>query len=404
MATGALAPLWHELHRRFCEGDPPTTVTLRELDVEHRRALADLLASDRLPRSTVRLRVDRLSRALGCADVDDLRAEVVRRCGPIVDRRGARQALHAARAGLWEWLSQQVADIPLAADSDVLEPWVGGLRASGVPGGDVAAHRRRLAAVVAVLRSLPRAGASLAGVADDVVGDPHALDHGRAAARNVLDAVALLIGRDRPADAEEARLLWEDVGVVPDPLSSTVLALGLRPSGDEALAVWLRAASEAGEPVVLTLAQLRRWPMQPLASGEIAYVVENPSLLAEATAQTPSWRGPPLVCSSGRPTVAVATLLRQLGAGGAELRQHADFDRVGLGITSWLADRAGTTPWHMSADSYRTVVSRPRDRVSLTGLLPPTPWDPDLRDAMTRWGVAVYEEEVRAGLLDAMRV
>jgi hypothetical protein len=58
----------------------------------------------------------------------------------------------------------------------------------------------------------------------------------------------------------------------------------------------------------------------------------------------------------------------------------------------------------MSADSYRTVVSRPRDRVSLTGLLPPTPWDPDLRDAMTRWGVAVYEEEVRAGLLDAMRV
>ncbi|MGH2601396.1 MAG: TIGR02679 domain-containing protein, partial [Dehalococcoidia bacterium] len=297
MAAAPLDLLWEELHRRFCEGAPPTTVTLRDLSLDQRRALADLLASDRLPRSTARVRVDRLTRALGCGDVDELRAAVIRRCGPIVDRRAMRQAARAARAGLWEWLTQQVADIPLARDQDVLRPWVETLRAAGVPGSGVAAHRRRLEAVVAVLHSLPRDGAALAGVADDILGDPHGLDHGRATARIVLEAVAMLTARERPADAEETRLLWEDVGVVPDPLSSTVLALGLRPTGEEPLAAWVRAAAEASEPVVLTLAQLRRWPLPPLASRDVAYVVENPSLLMEAAAEP--WRGPPVLCSSG---------------------------------------------------------------------------------------------------------
>jgi hypothetical protein len=56
------------------------------------------------------------------------------------------------------------------------------------------------------------------------------------------------------------------------------------------------------------------------------------------------------------------TLLRQLGADGAILAQHADFDLTGLGITAWLAERAGTRPWRMG--------ERPLDamaRSSVTG-------------------------------------
>jgi hypothetical protein len=30
------------------------------------------------------------------------------------------------------------------------------------------------------------------------------------------------------------------------------------------------------------------------------------------------------------------------------LDDTADFDRGGLGVTAWLAQRAGTTPWHMT--------------------------------------------------------
>jgi hypothetical protein len=162
--------------------------------------------------------------------------------------------------------------------------------------------------------------------------------------------------------------------------------------------IYLRAVAEAGEAAVLTLAQLRRWPLAPLASTEVVYVVENPSLVADAAGRHRA--GPPVICSSGRPTVAVVTALRQLGAGGAALRQHADFDPAGLGITAWLAARAGTIPWRMSADDYLGAARS--DGTHLTGRVPPTPWDPTLAEAMSAGGVIAYEEDVRAGLLDAM--
>ena len=87
---------------------------------------------------------------------------------------------------------------------------------------------------------------------------------------------------------------------------------------------------------------------------------------------------------------------------GAACRQHADFDGAGLAITAWLADRAGTTPWLMTADAYRAAVAIRRGRVPLQGDLPDTPWDPPLAPAMREGGVAVYEEELRFALLSAM--
>jgi len=188
--------------------------------------------------------------------------------------------------------------------------------------------------------------------------------------------------------------------VVPDPLSSTVLALGLEAHGDGPLDAWLRTAAAAGEPVVLTLAQLRRWPVTPLPTNAVVYVVENPSLLTEAASR--AWSGPPIVCSSGRPTLATVTLLRQLGAGGAALVQHADFDPAGLGITAWLAERAGTRPWRMGERHYRAALAAPRPRRPIAGMVPPTPWDPTLQAAMAGTGVAVFEEELRHELLDAI--
>ncbi len=67
-----------------------------------------------------------------------------------------------------------------------------------------------------------------------------------------------------------------------------------------------------------------------------------------------------------------------------------------------MADRAGTVPWRMTAGAYGDAVARPRSRVSLAGPLPETPWDPDLSPTMAGAGVAVYEEELRAQLLEAM--
>jgi uncharacterized protein (TIGR02679 family) len=166
------------------------------------------------------------------------------------------------------------------------------------------------------------------------------------------------------------------------------------------LATSLGQLADASEPAVLTLSQLLRWPIPPLDASAVVYVVENPSLLADAARR--GWSGPPLICSSGRPSLAVVLALRQLGQAGATLLQHADFDAAGIGICSWLAAHAGTSPWKMSSSEYRTAVLIGGDRESIAEPIPDTPWDPGLADALRELRRAVFEEEVAEDLLGAM--
>lgn len=402
LARPDLAPLVDELVRRFGTGDVPVTIALHALPDPTRRALADLFGTERVPGPRARVRVDCLVDALDLASVEELRGAIETLRGPLSNRRDDRRADQAAKDTLWGWLAERAASIHLGGDPSTSMAWVEGQRSAGIRGG-TAVHRRRLESALAVLDALPADGVALASLASDHAGGPHALDHGRAVAGIVLDAIAVVRNVARPADAEGVRHLWESVGVVPDPLSSTVLALGLSGGGDDPLGCWLADAASVGEPVVLTLANLRRWPRPPLPGDGRAFVVENPSLVAEAAAA--GWSGPPLICSSGRPTVAVVTLLRQLAAAGASLYQHADFDPAGLAITAWLAGRAGTIPWQMSADAYLKVVRtvrRSHPRPIIGGPVPATPWDPPLEEAVRSRRVAVYEEEIRAHLLGAM--
>lgn len=390
LATLDLAPIVDELARRYGAGDMPRTVTLPSASEPTLRAVADLLGLDRVPRPGARLAVDRLAASLGLARASDLRdvVEVLR--GPLSDRRAERTVDQAARTQLWEWFATAASDIRIGD----LSQWVSTVRATGVRGG-VEMHRARLTRALGVLRSLPADGVPLAVLAADCTGDPHALDPGRPIATLVLDALAVASDTAPATDAESARSLWERIGVVPDPLSSTVLALGLR-GGDEPVGAWLSAAATASEPVVLTLSQLRRWPVDPLPVNRLAYVVENPSLVA--TAASRNWTGPPLICSSGRPTMAVVTLLRQLARGGATIRQHADFDAAGLGITRWLAERAGTIPWRMTRGDYLHSIDNTMAE-TITGLVPVAPWDPALTEEMAARRIVLYEESLCDALL-----
>ena len=394
-----LVPLVEELARRFGEGDVPSTIAVARLPPSSYRSLADLLGLDRVPRPSSRIRTSRLAEALGMTSLEELRAAVEARRGPLPDRRAERQARRTDRAALWSWLEREAASITLGGDPARITRWAETQRAYGLRGG-LEVHRRRLERVLAVLRALPADGVPLAAFATDHAGLPHALDHGRSVAAIVLDAIASALQVPRPANAEEVRALWEAVGVAPDPLSSTVLALGLPGDDDTPLGRWLADARDAGQPVVLTLADVRRWPPPPLSPASRVFVVENPTLLAEAAAS--GWAGPVLVCSSGRPTVAVVALLRRLGACGAALYQHSDFDPTGLAITNWLMERAGTTPWKMTSEDYLGAVGVHQDRALVTERVPTTPWDPTLQQALEERGVAVYEEDVRADLLRSM--
>lgn len=395
----ALAPVLDELARRLGEGTDPARLTLRGLSPATRQALADLLGTDRLPGPDVWVRVGRLLDVLGLTEASQLRALVEQLRGPLPDHRAERAGRQATRGALWTWLDEQADTLDLGTGAGRLADWVAAQRVAGMRGG-LDTYRRKLESALAVLRALPGDGVSLSSFASDHADDPHALDHSLALPALVLDAVASAFGQERPVGAEAARALWESVGVVPDPLSSTVLALGL-PGGEQTpLQRWLAAVTAEGEPVVITLANLRRWPLPPLPAGAHLYVIENPSLVVEATAAR--WAGPPIVCSSGRPTVATVTLLRQLTSGGARAYQHADFDPAGLSITQWLARQAGTIPWRMDGADYAAHAYR--SQLLIRGSVPETPWDPTLRDLLERERRPVYEEQVRTELLAAMQL
>lgn len=406
LADPSLEPLVDELVHRFSSGRDPVRVTLPDLSATGRARLADLLGIDRHLAAGSSLAVDRLAAALDVHDAAGLRAVLVQLRGPIGDRRAERAARATARSALWADLAAEAASLGVFADSVVAATWVDQIAAAGVPGGDLDAHRRVLELSVACLRRLPAdPPVSLAGLAADVTGTAHGLDPGRRVTRLVLDALAVAFCADgvvtgATVGAESARSLWEQAGVVPDPLSSTVLILGLRPAGDDPLAVYLRAAADVGEPVVLTLRQLQRWPIAALVDAPVAYLFENPSLLAEVAGASPE---APVLCSSGRPSLAVVLLVRRLVAGGTEVRQHADFDPSGIAITRWLGDRAGTVPCRMGSADYRAAVEAGGPTTELVGVVGDTPWDPDLARAMNAAGRAVHEEALRAELLTEIR-
>lgn len=399
LAGPELAPLVDELVRRFETGADPVSVTVPVLSDAGNRRLADLLGLDRHLTAGRRLRVDRLAAAAGAADVAGLREALAELRGPLDDRRSRRAASVAAKEALWRDVATRAGMLGLfRARPAYADQWIVRLRQLGVPEGDVSAHRRRLTSVLDCLGRLPaEEPVTLAGLAADVTGSAHGLDPGRRVARLVLDALALVHELPPARDAEEVRSLWERAGVVPDPLSSNVLVLGLRPLGDDPLAVHLRACSDAAEPVVLTLRQLHRSPLS--TDVEVAYVVENPSILAEVAGR---WSGPPIICSSGRPSNAVVVLVRQLKEDGAVVHQHADFDPAGIAITRWLHDRAGTVPWRMTADDYTAALTG-RPAGAFAGRVGPTPWDPGLAAAMEAAGRAVHEESIRDELLGSMR-
>src|ERR1700738_4199674 len=169
LARPDLAPLVDELARRDGDGGTPITVTLQGLSIDQRHALADLLGAAKLPGERTSLRLSTITSAVGFDNGDDLRRVVEQLRGPIVDRRSARGAARRERASLWEWVRAELRAVPLLADADV-EAWVDDLRSAGVRGG-VEVHRRRLQAVVAVLRSLPADGVTLAGLANDILRD-----------------------------------------------------------------------------------------------------------------------------------------------------------------------------------------------------------------------------------------
>lgn len=382
-------------------GDLTGSVSVSYPDDAERKAIIGVTGQYR-PEGTSRItvRLADLDAAAREATGHDLLGLLAELGAPLRNRPADRQRLAAQSDATLRSAEKS----PLHSLREWFREWVSAIARDGTTTRLVnAGEQGRVGQAVRVLEILEaRAGVpvQLAELAAEVTGDTKALNHGTALCTLVLRALALRAGARKPATAEERRELWDSSGVVVDDLASRVLVLNLPARGD-GLGEWLTGAARLGVPLYVTLHQLVALPVavRPL----LVSVCENPAVLRRAVAELGAGSAP-LVCTEGQPSTAFHHLAAALTQGGGELRYHGDFDWPGVAIAGSVMRRHGARPWRMSAADYIAGVRADAEHVRLTGTPHPTPWDPELGEAMTAAGRALYEESVAGALIADCRV
>jgi uncharacterized protein (TIGR02679 family) len=316
--------------------------------------------------------------------------------GRLANRPAERAAAGAREAAIWTELTERANQFPalLAAVDD--------FRSSGLlkrlARGDELQLGRQTLSVLESLLGGERAIIDLAVLAARLCGDAKALNDGKPLATLVLRALAVRDDVPTPANAAERRALWERYGVVCDPLSSHVLCLNLPLTANDAVGAAAAAHSKVGEPLRFTLRALRRFPPQ-FAAAVTVYICENPAVVS-AAAEVLGEGCAPLVCTDGRPVVAVNCLIEHAAEQGCTLRYHGDFDWPGVEMAKEALRRYEAEPWRLSADDYRRALAAGAATKALKGRRADTPWDPALGTAMSEADLMVEEEAVIDGLLE----
>ncbi|WP_211319787.1 TIGR02679 family protein [Quadrisphaera granulorum] len=399
-----LAWLLERMRYRLEAGRPlEGTVTLRSATTAQRAAVARLFGTPLRPSTTASVRLAELEAELARSGVwsAGLEAAVVALTGPYEVRAEVLAERRAAWEAAWAPVLEVVEGHPAVGHRDALRAWwqrelATGIARRAAPTPEVAgALAEQLAGV---LQRLPADGVAIGSLAHDATGSAHALDRGPLASLALRAARALV---DVPAEVtdEGDREAWAAVGVVRDEVSSTVLTLALPAEPEGATGRALAAWAETGQPVVLTLRQLRFDPPAWLPPA-VVRVVENPVVLSSIADQAlaAGVAPPPVVCTAGWPSAAAVRLLRELRAAGWELRHHGDFDPDGVAITDWLVREVGALPWRMGAADYAEALDAGLGRAAPVGSVTAS-WDAELGPAMHRAQRVVEEEAVLSTLV-----
>lgn len=164
------------------------------------------------------------------------------------------------------------------------------------------------------------------------------------------DMLSNELARPSPEFSHRRLLLYYDVGLLLDTISSTVAVFHLT-SAEDVAGQPDPLVENAGERIlVLPLRQLLAWKKLTPASKDI-YLVENPQVFemvidtlnsASATRAGNDRKPlPTLICTAGWPSVAVLRLLSLLTESSPEVVLHysGDFDLQGLRIAAYLLAR-----------------------------------------------------------------
>ena len=385
-----LSKLRLRLRARYERGTTRDEFILTTLGADERRALAGLLGRRTLAADSMRLRRSEIDAALSRAGIaSTLRDALEFLDGPVLDRRAER----AAREQSWDAAFSSVEEPRLVV---LLADVAGAALVKRLSGSNAQRAAALLAQAARVLTRLPGRGISLAQLAADVLGDSHGLDHGRAVATIVLRTCAAAPSIDAIEAAglqnadESFRERWARLGVTVNELALPALCLNLPIMSAD-------FTHPKGEPLHLSLRRLlRRPPAWAVAHREV-FVCENSNVVAIAADRL----GPacaPLICTDGMPSAAPQTLLAQLGAAGARLRYHGDFDWAGLVIGNFVMREFEAEPWRFGKEDYLSATVE-NSLALRSGAPVVAQWDPGLAAAMAGRGVAIHEEGVAEVLI-----
>jgi uncharacterized protein (TIGR02679 family) len=376
-------------------GDLSGSVSLSQPDDAERKAIIGITGQYRPAQATrIAVRLADLDRAVRESTGRGLPELLADLGGKLRDRPAERDLLAAARDAAIR--AAQASSLSACA---WYQDWLAEISRDGTLTKLVSTgEQERLGQAVRVLEYLAGrqdAPVLLPALAAEITGDTKALNHGTVLSTLVLRALAGRAGTGRPRTAGERRELWEAGGVVVDDLASRVLVLNL-PAEGPGLAEWLTGAARHGVPFYITLHQLMTFPLT--IPRTVVHVCENPAVLRHASAELGA-ESTSLICTEGRPSAAFHQLADAIVGGGGELRYHGDFDWPGLAIATAVMRRHGARPWRLSARDYLSGIRLHAEHVPLSGTPQPTPWDPELSQAMMTTGRVLFEESVADGLI-----
>lgn len=239
-------------------------------------------------------------------------------------------------------------------------------------------------------------GIPLAVLAARATGNPHYFDRGQKAAALLLHAVCLAADRDVPTDAAGIYQAYRDAGIVTDEIASTVAFYGLHMRKKGAVCEILEAFYRAGEPGILSLANLAGAEAAWAEEGR-AYVVENEMVFSYLVSCV---QKPPvtILCTSGQLSGAAQRLIGLLSESGTEIYYSGDMDPEGIGIAQrlWRKYPQHIHIWRMDCQDYLDALSEEEIEAwrmkKLQGVTHPSLCETSSR--LRKIGKAAYQENL----------
>lgn len=405
-ATSGMKELLKHLRQRLENGDSLErgSISIGNPSPELRHEIHRFFGRpDRRNSGRLNIDLDKLNHILNTAGLANNAAEAVAiLTGPWTDRKRSRQEEQKRWRQFFEDITSQIeSDFPSEACAYMKEA-IQDANKTGLlkrwSDGDLEHAKDFLYQFMNVMRHLPAQTVSLAELAALSTGDSHALDSGKPLGSLCLRLLSIRLLAKGLNETTDRRLLWESVGIVCDELSAPVLALNIRSTEEGLLGLTLSRHAELGEPLRLTLRQLRKFPfkLQPEEQNPRVFICENPNVLA-SVAEKLGPRSATLICLDGQPKSAGRALLRIFQQYGARFFYHGDFDGPGLQIANLIIEEFQAQPWRMSVHDYILGLSC---GTPLDSKPPQASWDSELAERMIIEGKAVHEESLIDLLLE----